>query len=85
MTPIDMETMRSRIRAMEFERGTPEQIEQWREDFEDQRANLAIEDMPLDADDDALFGMMLDEGVPPSAMVALIDSIYRPGANQLAA
>lgn len=85
MALIDMEKMRSRIRAMEFERGTPEQIEQWREDFEDQRANLAIEDMPLDAEDSALFAMMLDEGVPPSVMVALIDSIYRPGANQLAA
>ena len=85
MAPIDLDTLRTRIRAMDFERGTPEQIALWREDFAESQANLAIEDMPLDADDDALFGMMLDEGVPPSAMVALIDSIYRPGANQLAA
>lgn len=85
MAPIDIETMRSRIRAMNFERGTAEQIDQWRDDYEDQRANLAIEDMPLDHEDEAMFAMMLEEGVPPSTMVALIDSIYRPGTSQLAA
>lgn len=85
MAPIDIDTLRARIRAMDFERGTPEQVGQWREDYEDQRANLAIEDMPLDAEDDALFAMMVEEGVPPSTMVALIDSIYRPGTSQLAA
>jgi len=85
MAPIDIDTLRARIRAMDFERGTPEQIGQWREDFEDSRANLAIEDMPLDDEDDAMFAMMLEEGVPPSMMVTLIDSIYRPGAKQLAA
>ena len=47
--------------------------------------NLAIEDMPLDVEDDALFAMMLDEGVPPSMMVAVIDGLYRPGTSQLAA
>lgn len=85
MAPIDIDTLRARIRAMDFERGTPQQIDQWREDYEDQRANLAIEDMPLDTEDDALFAMMVEEGVPPSMMVALIDSIYRPGTSQLAA
>ena len=85
MAPIDIDTLRSRIRAMDFERGTPEQVDQWREDFEDSRANLAIEDMPLDAEDDALFAMMIEEGVPPAIMVKLIDDLYRPGTNQLAA
>lgn len=85
MAPIDIDTLRARIRAMDFERGTPQQVDQWREDFEDQRVNLAIEDMPLDAEDDALFAMMVEEGVPPSMMVTLIDSLYRPGTNQLAA
>lgn len=85
MAPIDIDTLRARIRAMDFERGTPQQVDQWREDFEDQRVNLAIEDMPLDGEDDALFAMMLDEGVPPTMMVAVIDGIYRPGTNQLAA
>ena len=85
MAPIDIDTLRARIRAMDFERGTPQQVDQWREDFEDQRVNLAIEDMPLDVEDDALFAMMLDEGVPPSMMVAVIDGLYRPGTSQLAA
>lgn len=85
MAPIDIDTIRTRIRAMDFERGTPQQIDQWREDYEDQRVNLAIEDMPLDVEDDALFAMMLDEGVPPSMMVTVIDSLYRPGASKLAA
>lgn len=82
---LDIDTLRARIRAMDFERGTPQQVDQWREDYEDQRVNLAIEDMPLDAEDGALFAMMLDEGVPPSMMVAVIDGIYRPGTSQLAA
>lgn len=85
MASIDIDTLRTRIRAMDFERGTPQQVDQWREDYEDQRVNLAIEDMPLDVEDDALFAMMLDEGVPPTMMVAVIDGIYRPGTNQLAA
>lgn len=85
MIPIDIDTLRSRIRAMAFERSTPEQIDQWREDFEDQRANLAIEDMPLSSADAAMFAMMIEEGVPPSMMVTLIDGIYRPGNDQLAA
>ena len=37
----------------------------WREDDEDSRANLAIEDMALDPDDAALFDMFRDEAVPP--------------------
>lgn len=85
MAQIDIDALRTRIRAMDFERGTPEQVDQWREDFEDQRVSLAIEDMPLDAEDDTLFTMMLDEGVPPAMMVAVIDGIYRPGTSQLAA
>lgn len=85
MAPIDIDTLRSRIRAMDFERGTPQQVDQLREDFEDQRASLAIEDMPLDAEDEALFAMMIEEGVPPAIMVKVIDDLYRPGTNQLAA
>ena len=85
MAQIDLEVFRERVRGMDFERGTPEQVDQWREDFEDSRANLAIEDMPLDAEDDAMFAMMLEEDGSPSMMVTLIDSIYRPGTSQLAA
>jgi len=85
MATIDLDTLRARIRSMDFEPGTPEQVALWREDFSESRANLAIEDMPLDAEDDAMFAMMLDEGVSPAMMVTLIHGLYQPGANQLAA
>jgi hypothetical protein len=85
MATIDLDTLRARIRSMDFEPGTPEQVALWREDFAESRANLAIEDMPLDAEDDAMFAMMLDEGVSPAMMVTLIHGLYQPGANQLAA
>jgi hypothetical protein len=32
MAQIDIEALRERIRQMDFERGTPEQIALWRED-----------------------------------------------------
>lgn len=85
MAPIDLGTLRTRIRSMDFERGTPEQIAVWREDFAESQANLAIEDMPLDAEDDAMFAMMLDEGVPPAVMVTVLHGLYQPGSNQIAA
>lgn len=37
----------------------------WREDDEDSRADLAIENMALEPNEAALFDMMLDEAVPP--------------------
>lgn len=85
MAHIDLETLRSRIRAMSFERGTPEQIELWREDVAESRANLVIEDMTPAADEDAMFAMMLDEGVPPALMPAIIRDLYKPGSSQIAA
>ncbi len=85
MASIDLETLRSRIRSMDFERGTPEQIAVWREDLAESQANLAIEDMPLDAEDDAIFAMMLDEGVSPSMMVTVLHGLYQPGSHQIAA
>lgn len=85
MASIDLDTLRARIRSMDFERGTPEQVALWREDFAESQANLAIEDIPLDAEDDAMFAMMLDEGVPPSMMVTLLHGLYQPGSNQIAA
>ena len=42
------------------------------------RANLAIEDMILSANDDAMFAMMLDEGVPPSLVPSIILTLYAP-------
>lgn len=85
MTHIDLDALRGRICSMSFERGTPEQIELWREDVAESRANLAIEDMTPTEDEDAMFAMMLDEGVPPSLMPSIIHGIYKSGTSQLAA
>ncbi|SUK07024.1 Uncharacterised protein [Sphingomonas paucimobilis] len=71
MAQIDLETLRERIRQMDFERGSPEQVALWREDVAEARANLVIEDMTPTIDEDAMFSMMLDEGVPPALMPRL--------------
>lgn len=70
---------------MAFERGTPEQIALWRDDVSESRANLAIEDMTPTEDEDAMFAMMLDEGVPPALMPSIILDLYQPGTSQIAA
>lgn len=85
MAQIDLETLRERIRQMDFERGTAEQVALWREDVAESRANLAIEDMTPTIDEDAMFAMMLDEGVPPALMPSIILSLYKPGTRQIAA
>jgi hypothetical protein len=84
MAQIDLETFRERVRGMDFERGTPEQVALWREDVADARANLIIEDMTPSDDDDALFATMLDEGVPPSLMASIILGLYKPGMHPAA-
>ncbi|MBB4642714.1 hypothetical protein HNQ99_003050 [Rhizorhapis suberifaciens] len=85
MAQIDLEALRERVRQMDFERGTPEQVAAWREDVAEARANLAIEDMEPTIDEDAMFAMMLDEGVPPALMPSIILSLYQPGTDQIAA
>ena len=85
MAQINLDTLRERIRSMDFERGTSEQIALWREDVAEARANLVIEDMTPTIDDEAIFAMMLDEGVPPALMSSIIAELYRPGNRQIAA
>lgn len=85
MAQIDIKLLRERIRLMGFERGTPEQVALWREDVAEARANLVIEDMTPTVDEDEMFAMMLDEGVPPAAMPSIILDLYKPGSSQLAA
>lgn len=85
MAQIELDALRKRIRQMDFARGTPEQVAQWREDVAESRANLAIEDMTPTGDEDAMFAMMLDEGVPPAMMPDIIRSLYPSGTRQIAA
>jgi len=78
MAVIDVEALRAQVRTMDYARGTPEQIAQWREDDEDSRANLVIEGMTPTADEDAMFAMLRDEAVPPSLASSIILDLYGP-------
>ena len=78
MAVIDVEAVRAQVRAMDYVRGTPEEVAQWREDNEDSRANLVIEGMTPTLDEDALFAMLLDEGVPPTLVTRIILRFYIP-------
>lgn len=77
MGNVDLIKMRTKIRSMAFERGTPDQIALWRDDLTEARANLVIEGLAPTPDDDEMFAMMLDEGVPPGLMPTLILQLYR--------
>ena len=79
MMTLDLDAMRAQIRVAGHPRGTPEQVAMWREDLAESRANLAIEDMDLTPEDQALFAMMLDEGLSPATMVEVIRGLYEPG------
>jgi len=78
MAVIDVEALRAQVRAMNYVRGTPEEVAQWREDDENSRANLMIEGMTPTADEDAMFAMLRDEGVPPSLAPSIILGLYGP-------
>ena len=83
MAQINLDTLRERIRSMDFQRGTPEQIALWREDVAEARANLVIEDMIPTPNDDAFFDMLLDEGVsPPLVSQILLRLLDHPDADR---
>lgn len=65
MGDFDIETIRAQVRAMDFVRGSLAEVAMRREDGEESRANLVIEDMIPTPNEDAFFDMMRDEGVPP--------------------
>ncbi len=83
MSDFDIETIRRQVRAMDFVRGTPAEVAMWHEDMADSRANLVIENMMPTPNDDALFEMMLDEGVPPPLVSQiLLRLLDHPDADQ---
>jgi hypothetical protein len=82
MTTIDLDMLRREVRALDYVRGSSAEDAMWREDDEDARANLAIEDMSLSAEDDALFDMLRDERVPPPlATQILLRLLGHPDAD----
>ncbi len=72
MITIDLDTLRREVRALDYVRGGPDEDAMWREDDADSRANLAIEGLALDADDDALFDLLRDERVPPPLATGIL-------------
>lgn len=83
MLPINVKALRAQVRAMDYPRGTPDEVALWREDNEDSRANLMIEGFRFEPDEDAMFDMFLEEGVPPSLMPSIILTLYEQDATAL--
>lgn len=82
MTGLNIEAIRAEVRALDYVRGTLTDAAMWREDDEDSRANLAMENMALSAEDDALFDMLRDECVPPPlATQILLKLLGHPDAD----
>ncbi len=72
MADFDIEAIRAEVRAMDFTRGTPADIAEWRMAHEDSRHNLVIEDMIPSPNDDAFFELMLEEGVSPELTTQIL-------------
>ncbi|MBA4763817.1 hypothetical protein [Sphingomonas sp.] len=72
MADFDIEAIRAEVRAMDYRRGTPADISEWRMANEDSRHNLVIEDMIPTPNEDAFFEMMLDEAVPPELTTQIL-------------
>jgi hypothetical protein len=79
MMPIDVQALRAQVQAMDYMRGTPDEVTLWREDNEDSRANLMIEGFRFQPDEDAMFEMFLEEAVPPSLVPSIILTLYGQG------
>lgn len=72
MIEFDIEAIRAEVRAMDFVRGTPAELVEWRMAHEDSRHNHVIEDMIPTPNEDAFFEMMLVEGVPPELTTQIL-------------
>ena len=76
MDRLNIEAIRAEVRALDFVRGSSADAEAWRDDDADARANLAIENMALEPDEDALFDMLRDEAVPPPLATQIILKLH---------
>ena len=85
MLHFDIEAIRAQVRAMDFVRGAPQEVHQWRIDDAESRANLAIENMALASNEAELFDMLLDEVVPPALASSIVAGLIERGAGELAA
>jgi hypothetical protein len=76
VTTLNLDALREKIRSAGYPRGTSDQLALWRADLEESRANLAIEGMNPTPEEDALFAMMLEEGLSPGTMARVIQGLY---------
>ncbi|OAN54748.1 hypothetical protein [Sphingobium sp. TCM1] len=72
MAELDIEAIRREVRALDFVRGTPADVEVWHEADAESRANIAIEGMALTPAEEALFNMLREEAVPPPLATQII-------------
>ncbi len=83
MADFDIEAIRAEVRAMDFVRGTPDELVEWRRAHEDSRHNLVIEDMIPTPNEDAFFAMMLEEAVPPDLIPQILLRLHdAPNADR---
>lgn len=72
MMPLDVETVRAEVRALDYVRGTPEEAADWRRADADARHNNVIEGLEYSPVEDALFDMLRDEAVPPDLATQIV-------------
>ena len=72
----EIEQCRARLRAMDYIRRTPADVEIWRGNDIDARANNQIEGIESDTRSDALFAMLIDEAVPVDLAATVIVRLH---------
>ncbi len=83
MIKFDIEAIRAQVQTMNFTRGTPADIAEWRMAYEDSRHNHVIENMIPTPNEDAFWEMMLDEAVsPPLVSQILLRLLDHPDADR---
>jgi len=70
--PLDVEAVRSEVRALDYPRGTPAEQQEWRDADADARHNNVIEGLEFSPVEDALFDMLRVEAVPPELATQIV-------------
>ena len=83
MSDFDIEAIRAEVRAMDYVRGTPGDVAEWRIAYEDSRHNHVIENMIPTPNEDAFLEMTLEEAVsPPLVSQILLRLLDHPDADR---
>ncbi|MFC4594568.1 hypothetical protein [Sphingobium tyrosinilyticum] len=82
---FDIEAIRAQVRAVDFVRGSVDEVAQWRHDEQETRANHAVGGISLSANEAALLDMLMEEAVPPSLVSQIVAGLVRSGIAPSAA